>query len=540
MRKPKPWFRMALVLTIIMSMLAACSGGGKGAAPEAGGGSGETPAPAAPADPNQFGDTGGLTLPLVDKPTTLTWMVVSEKTDLNDSLLAKEIEKRTGIKINFQAYSSATFNDKLKVTVASGKLPDIFHGLTPSELKKIGKQKAVVAINEHLDMLPNFKRMYVDENPWVIPSYGDESGNIYTWPVANINRDVNHGFLYRKDIFDELGIKEWTNTEEFYQALKKLKEAYPDSYPYASKTKEHIFRDWAFGWGLGGANYPVYYDEASKVWKYATVQPEHKEMLDFMKKLYNEGLLDPEFMTDTDDSWTAKMTSGNKSFVTYDWIGRLDLFYNQVKDQNPNYDLRYGNPVGPTGNGKTIDSITNGFSIAVANNDNKEAALKLLDYLTSPSGATLVTMGVEGETFKLEGDKAVYPELTDVPLVDISVLEDRYGLWLQGLYVNADKRSVYFNYTEKEQEAQDKLLNGNKFEPLDPVLNFTDDETATIAEIQTSLKKLADEFNAKYILNKSYGDAQWQQWQTQAEKQGAKQLVDIFNAAQKRLDEATK
>ena len=38
-------------------------------------------------------------------------------------------------------------------------------------------------------------------------------------------------------------------------------------------------------------------------------------------------------------------------------------------------------------------------------------------------------MGVEGETFKMEGDKAVYPELTDVPLVDISVLEDRYGLW---------------------------------------------------------------------------------------------------------------
>ena len=50
-------------------------------------------------------------------------------------------------------------------------------------------------------------------------------------------------------------------------------------------------------------------------------------------------------------------------------------------------------------------------------------------------------MGVEGETFKMEGDKAVYPELTDVPLVDISVLEDRYGLWSQGLYVNSDKRA---------------------------------------------------------------------------------------------------
>ena len=150
----KKWFRMALVFTLIISILAACAEEIK-RRPEA---DGDT-APPAPADPDQYGDTGGLALPLVDKPTTINWMVVSEKTNLNDSLLAKEIEKRTGIKVNFQAYSSATFQDKLKVTVASGKLPDIIHGLTPPELKKIGKQKAVVAINEYLDMPPNFKNV---------------------------------------------------------------------------------------------------------------------------------------------------------------------------------------------------------------------------------------------------------------------------------------------------------------------------------------------------------------------------------------------
>ncbi|GAB6928439.1 hypothetical protein JCM10914A_24220 [Paenibacillus sp. JCM 10914] len=526
------WLRMTLVLTIILSMLAACSGGG-----DSGEQGGNTTPPAA-VDPEQYGDTGGLVLPLVDKPTTITWMVASEKTDLNDSLIVKEIEKRTGIKVNFQAYSPATFQDKLRVTVASGKLPDIFHGLTPSELKKIGQQNAVAAINEYVDMLPNFKKLYVDENPWVIPSFGDQEGNIYTWPIANINRDVNHGFLYRKEIFDEVGIEEWTNTEEFYAALKKLKEAYPDSYPYASKTKEYIFRDWAYGWGLGGKDYPTYYDEDSNQWKYASIQPEHKDMLDFMKKLYNEGLIDPEFLTDTDESWTSKMTAGKKSFVTWDWIGRLDLFYNQIKDQNPDYDLRYGTPVGPTGNGATLPMIDNSFSIAVANGNNKEAALKLLDYLTSPSGATLVTMGVEGETFKIEGDNIVYPELTDVPLVDIKVLEDRYGLWLQGMYVNSDKRSVYYNFTEKEQQAQDKRLSANSFEPYDPILNFTDEETSRIAELHTALMKSANEFNSRYILNKSFGDAQWQQWQSTAEKQGVKELVEIFNHAQKRFEEA--
>ncbi|MFC7680381.1 extracellular solute-binding protein [Paenibacillus sp. GCM10028914] len=536
----KKWFSMALVLTMFASLLAACGGGGsKEPAPETGT---NTPPKESvtPADPNQYGDTGGLTLPLVDKPTTITWMVPSDKTDLNDSLLAKEIEKRTGIKVNFQAYSKATYQDKLRVVVASGKLPDIFLGLKANEIKKIGKQGALAPINQYADQLPNFKKLYMEENPWVLTSYGDEQGNLYAWPIYNLNRDVNHGYMYRKDVFDELGIKAWTNTDEFYEALKKLKEEYPNSYPYASKNKEFIFRDWGYGWGISGANYPMYYDESAKVWKFASIQPEHKEMIDFMKKLYNEGLLDPEFLTDTQESWTAKMTTGNKAFVTWDWIGRLDMFYNQVKDSNPKYDLRYANPIGPTGNSLTNRKVDADFGLTVSNNKNKEAALKLLDYLTSPSGATLVTMGVEGETFKMEGDKPVYPELTDVPLIDISVLEDRYGLWVEGMYLHPDRRSVYYNFTEKEQEAQDMRLKANNFEPLDPVLNFTDAESATIAELHLKLEKSANEFNAKYVLNKNYGDAQWAEWQKAVAAQGADKMTEIFNAAQKRLDESAK
>ncbi|WP_055109271.1 extracellular solute-binding protein [Paenibacillus ihumii] len=529
---------MTLVLVLVGSLLAGCgakNAGGK----ETNSSGGATNAPPSNAvvedSTNEYGDTGGLKLPLVDKPTKLTWMVVSE-TPLNDKLVAKEIEKRTGITVDFQHYSSATFQDKLRLIVASGKLPDIFHGLKRDELKKIGQQKAVVAINDYVDMLPNFKRLYVDENPWVINSYGDENNNIYTWPVYNMNRDVNHGMMYRKDIFDKHGIPEWTNTEEFYQALKKLKEIYPDSYPMASKTKETIFKDLSYGWGIGGASYPAIYSESDKTWKFAGVQPEHKEMLDFLKKLYNEGLLDQEFLTDTTDSWTAKMTT-DKSFVTWDWIGRLDLFYNQVSSQNPEYDLRYANPIGPTGNIRTLPLINADFGITVANNENKEAALKLLDYLTSPSGSELITLGVEGVNFNFdENGKPVYPELADLPNIEIKVLEEHYGMWIEGMYLNPDRRSVYYNYTEKEQEAQDKMVSANKFEPLDPVLNLTEDEIALIAELQTSIEKSLNEFNSKYILNKNYGDKEWAEWLVTAEKNGASKYTEVFNQAQKRYE----
>ncbi|MFK7697214.1 extracellular solute-binding protein [Paenibacillus sp. HJGM_3] len=482
-----------------------------------------------------------MKLPIVDKPTTLTWMVAMDRPsdNLNNSLFVKEIEKRTGITLDIQVQSAQVYKDKLKIVMASGKLPDIFSGLTLAEANKMGGQGALTPINPYLKDLPNFKKLYIDnpDNNWIMKSWTDERNNLYTWPSYGLQRDVNHGFLYRKDIFDKLGIKEWTNTEEFYQALKKLKEAYPQSYPYASKTKENIFRDWAYGWGIGGSSFPAYYDENTKEWKLAYTTPEYKSMLDFIKKLYNEGLIDPEFLTDTEASWTAKMTTNNKSFVTFDWIGRLDLFANQVKATMPEYNLRYGNPVGPTGNIRSLPRIDN-FGLVVADGKNKEVALKLLDYLTSPAGGSFVTMGIEGETFKMENGKAVYPELKDVPNVDIYALESKYGLWIESMVLRPDKRNVYFNFTEKEQEAQDKIVKAKKFEAPDPILKFTDEETKTLAEFRVTLEKGANEFSTKYVMKKEMGEADWKEWQQSVDKLGASKFMEAYTAAQKRYNEA--
>ncbi|CAM3611677.1 extracellular solute-binding protein [Marinicrinis lubricantis] len=535
----KKLLSLVVVFTMVFTVLAACGGnnnnnGGSNGGSNDGGTNtgGNKPTEDVSAD---YGDTGGLQLPIVDEPVTLTWMHAGNVTITDEMLVVKEIEKRTGIKVEFQTYSPQTYEDKLRVTVASGKLPDIFNGLKAAELKDIGKQGGVVAINEYADMLPNFSKLYLEENPWVIKSFGDQEGNLYTWPIYQLNREVNHGFMYRKDIFDKHGIEPWTNTEEFYEALKKLKELYPDSYPYASKNTEYIFRDWAYGWGIGGANYPAYYDENEGTWKFAAVQDAHKEMLDFMKKLYNEGLLDPEFLTDTQDSWTTKMTT-DKAFVTWDWIGRLELFPNQVKETMPDYDLRYALPIGPTGNVRSLPEVSD-YSLAVANNKNKEVALKLLDYLTSPSGADLMTLGVEGVNFEWgEDGYPVYPELSDLPIVDISILEDRYGMWQEGAYLRPNRKSVYFKYSEREQEAQDMIMSEDRREVEDPILNFTDEEISSLSELQTSLQKAAEEFNSKYVLDKSYGDKQWEEWKAQAAKAGVDEMLEIFNAAQARYD----
>ena len=40
-----------------------------------------------------------------------------------------------------------------------------------------------------------------------------------------------------------------------------------------------------------------FFDEEEKVWKYSDTSDEMKDLLDYVKKLYSEGLLDPEFLT---------------------------------------------------------------------------------------------------------------------------------------------------------------------------------------------------------------------------------------------------
>lgn len=528
-----------LIFTLLISILAACgkdnsetNNNAPGNATNAPNGTEASAPPANTSD--QYGDTGGLALPLVDKPTKLTWMIVSDNTKLNTSLIATEIKKRTGIEIDFQAYPSGTYKDKLKVILASGNLPDLFHGLPIADVNEMGSQGIVAPINEYLDQLPNFKKLYTEENPWVMNSYSDNNGNMYHWPIYGVNRDVNHGFLYRKDVFDANNIPLWTNTDEFYAAVKQLKEIYPDSFPISSKTKEYIFRDWGYGWGVTGADYPIFYDEADKTWKLSFTDPRFKDMLDFMKKLYNEGLLDPEFLTDTSASWTSKMTTADRSFVTFDWIGNLDTFANQVKADNPTYDLRYGNPVGPTNMIRSLPKVST-FGLAVTKNDKSEAALKLLDYLSSPSGAELVMLGVKGVSFEVGADGSItYPELADAAKVDIKLLEEKYGLWLEGMYLRADERSVYFDYTEREQEAQDSMQ--DKRTPLDPVLKFTDEENASKADYYGAIYQSGVEFATKYVLDKNAGDAQWDAWLAQAEKLGQSKYVEIFNNAQARFD----
>jgi len=465
---------------------------------------------------------GGLKLPLDDRGTKIQYMVVSDLTGLNDQAAIKELRRRTGINVDVYAMPPSVYNEKGMTLIASkSSMPDIMINSYDQGMRNdLGIQGAFVAVNKYADILPNFKKIFIDEaeeRGTTLPMRAGvaSDGNLYYFPKYDNERVVNHGMLYRKDIFDKHGLKMWNSTEELYEVLKKLKELYPDSTPFVSKNEGAIIYKLIQSYGIPDFG-RLFYDENDGKWKQSVVDQRLKDLLDMLKKMYDEGLIDPEFITTTQADWTQKMVHPEKAFVTFDWIGRLEQFKQQTAETVPDYDLRYGNPFGPNQSVNCLGK-TGYAGPQITNNKNAELSLKLCDYLLSEGGAELMSLGVEGVTYTLdEKGYAVYTDFQD-KIPTINEISEKYGLYVDGLVIRGDKRSCYFNYTEKEKEAQELMINKeNGIEKEDPALVYTPEEKAVIDKDLTDIEKATQEFFTKYILSdkgsKDTGDAAWEAW----------------------------
>ena len=119
-------------------------------------------------------------------------------------------------------------------------------------INDLGTQGAFASANDYLKVMPNFNRLFGEYSDyyWIFKSYSAADGKLYTMPHFDTQKSVNHGMLYRKDIFDKHNIPMWNSPEEFKNALQRLKELYPSSDPFSSKNQETLFAQLSTSWGI--------------------------------------------------------------------------------------------------------------------------------------------------------------------------------------------------------------------------------------------------------------------------------------------------
>lgn len=477
--------------------------------------------------------------PLFSKPVTITMLTRSNPSwPYQDGwYVRKLIKEETNVDLNVTAVpDTGGYDAKINVVFASGNLPDIIWSVGNNLVRQYGPQGALVDILKHMDEMPDFKKWY-DANTDYALNFLSATGALYQLPEEGADESNRQGWMYRKDIFDKLDIPVPTNQDEFYNALKKLKEAYPKSYPFAFRAGADLnkFGMMAPTWGSDyfdmTDNRMLRYDYDNKKWFFGPTDDGFKEMLQFYNKLYKEGLVMPNILTLDTKGWQDAI-SNSDAFVTLDYLSRIDFFNIPMRKTNPDFTLAYMAPpaFGTHGTNKMTYSAKDILGFVVSNQTKHlDEVLKYLDWMYSDKAVDLLSWGREGETYKTENGARKWLQYTTAADVKKGT-----GFETDGFYQLFNFDSEFATFSDEVKSAVQQSRESDMKQQ--PVLSYTKDELEVYNTVGQTILTYVTEEESKFILGDRSFDT-WDDYVKHTNDLGLDQLAKIHEDSYARIQQ---
>lgn len=537
------WLRAAASLLLAGSLIAGCS---QGAAPQ-----GETGGEEGPSE--NFNPTG---MPIVNEPIELTFFTglagTNGNTPFEERLVYKEMEKMTNIKVNFQLVPFDGLTEKRNLALANGDYPDAFFTarMPAADLMRYGAEGVFVQLDGGLleNYAPNLMAL-MEKYPALRKALTMPDGHIYSMPSFYdpefLPMLIGTPLWIKKDWLDQLGMKEPETIEEYYNFLVAVKNTdlngngQHDEIPY-SGTGVGPFIDQIKGaWGVGtrGLGHKhVDVDPATGELRFFRLTQNYKEVLEFVHKLYSEGLMDPDIFTQ--DSKTLYAKGANEQLAS-------TINPNPVTQFNGEGYIGLGALKGPHGDQLythiKVPMVWPGAFVITDRNPHPEATVRWMDYFYGEEGATLFFMGKEGETYQVNEDGSLeyLDHIKNNPdgLTLDQVLTD-YVSWMGGSYpgyVNIK----WFKGSESLPEAVEagEKARPHQVEELWYNFNYTEEETEFMSTIGSDIHTYINEMEAKFI-NGSVPFSEWDNYVEDVKRMGVDQYMEIYQAAYDRYASA--
>ncbi|WP_309119949.1 ABC transporter substrate-binding protein [Paenibacillus sp.] len=319
----KKWSIRTMALPILAAMLAlsACSTGGDG-------GSKDEPSVVSDSGESGNGEQGkdAAEGPAVSPPGQ--YPIVAEKLklkvfapqypsieDMETNLYTKWIEEKTNIDLDFELAPNDALNERKQLMMASGDYPEvILHGnLTKEEQMKYGQQGVFLPLNDLIEKYaPNVKKA-MEDIPYLKQSITAPDGNIYAIPQINECFHCTYAQKYwiNEKWIEKVGLQMPTTPDELYTVLKAFKEKDPngngqaDEIPLTGATLETMWEGNIDGYLMA----PFIYNDGTKYLmvkdgkvELAANKDEWRQGLEYMNKLFSEGLIDKAAFTQNADA----------------------------------------------------------------------------------------------------------------------------------------------------------------------------------------------------------------------------------------------
>lgn len=515
---------LMLVSAMVAGMLAGC---GSDSGSSKGGSSTETGSAAEASSSGETADDAD------DKsPITFEYFNADGKNGNWDNPVAKAITEATGVTldVSYPVASQGDAKEDVALMIANDEYPDMIYAKgSATDLYQAG---ALIDMTDLIEKYgPNIKKMYGAEMEKL--KWSQDDPGIYQLSYAGVNQKTlttGGSCQIQWAALKENDYKYPKTLDEYEKMIKSYLAAHP-------KTEDGLdmigitmsASDWHWMITLGNPagliadaspdNGQWIIDDEYNV-HYKHVTDEEKEYFKWLCRMYNEGILDPNFATQTDDDYIAKVASGRVVAIT-----DAEWHYSQCEATlvaDGKVDQTYvGLPVtlreDQVEKALLYQGTTVGWGIGITKScEDPVRAIKFLDYLCSDEGQILYHWGIEGENYFLDDngqpyrtDEEVAKAQSDPDYAKNTGIDNYTGFPIYGTgsysedgfpYTPATKESVIANYNTAEKEGceamgfemlTDMFAQPEEFDLLPYSALWAYQQPQELAEKQTILDEIA-------------------------------------------------
>ncbi len=506
-RTNRKW--MLLLIAVLLVITTACGNSNPGSSETSGSNSGSqssTPAPAESTEPAEPIELSIMTI--LFEPTAPTPEMPS----------LVRLQELTNTKLDVTFVPSQVFPDKVNATIASGEMSDL---LLVTDLKSSSVVNAVRSgmfweLGPYFSEYPNLSKL----NPLILNNSSID-GKTYAlyrsreWVLAR------GGIIYRKDWLENVGLQPPKTIDELYQVFKAFTEQDPDG-----NGKHDTY-------GAGETNFitmntiapyfgvPNLWDVQDGKFVPDFMTSEYMELLKFMKRLYDEKLINQDFAAA--GLLHHDHLNMGKSGLAFGTMDDITNQYNEIYSLFPDAELGLINRIsGPKGERVYASAGFNGaFMVPKTSVKTEERLREVLQYLDASLSEEVMdffTWGIDGRHSKVE-DGA--PVVHDQDLYNLEMQPIRQLMSGNQAIARPGKRLPL------AMEALEKIDDNASIAIANPATPLISE---THVERGGELQKLIDDAKVKFIMGQ-IDEAGWQASVDNWLKTGGSNIIDEYTKA---------
>ena len=327
----------------------------------------------------------------------------AEEGSMEDNRWTKWTNENAPVNVKWIPIPRTESVTKTNALFASGEAPDLVWEFSKSFMDGLNNQGVIQPVDEYIEKYSTTYKKYLEENKDLKPFVTADDGKMYAFTSRrNQTQVANHAMWIRQDWLDNLGLKTPTTIDELYNVAKKFTQNDPD------KNGQNDTFGIGFNYNWTGIMKAIYgepslsmvVDKDGKMTDWTDSQA-YADCLQMEKNFDSEGLIDPEFITDTNFERAKQLFTTGKIGIYMSSV-TIDTEWRSLMQNVPDANLV---PLASVSTKYGINGLfqePQAFRVICMNKDAKdpEACIKFLDWCLD-TGWETYTYGLEGVHYKL-------------------------------------------------------------------------------------------------------------------------------------------